>query len=116
MDGLSAQYAATLQADFGYRDDLAACTVVTPQGVTIGSGIPVQRRQLSFREVATGGTLGLQPTDIVLRLQASAVEQAPPQGSTLTLDDGSAWTVLSVQQFGFGDTAVYYDCISRAQV
>ena len=103
--------AATLLADFEVRDDLETVTL------DANANVHAVRRKLSFRQVALGGTLGLQPTDIVLCLGCKSLAGTiPKRGDTLTDSWGVTYTLLSSDLYSVSGVPIYYEAICTKQV
>ena len=106
--------AQTLLADFAQHDNLE--TVSLTAGSITTSGIQAIPRKLSFKQIALGGTLGIQATDKLLCLGVASLNGAiPARGNTLTDQAGVTYTILSSDLFSVSGTPIYYETICTKQ-
>jgi hypothetical protein len=113
---LMTDYATYLNDDFELRDDLQLVTLINAVTHVAVANIRAKNRNLSYREVTLGGSLGLEPTDQVLMLGCKRLGSVvPSRGDTITCTDGTVWTILSNVMNSFGDTPVLYEVIVRRQ-
>ena len=107
--------AEVLLADFAAHDNLES--VVLGSGNSAVSNVQAIPRKLSFRQIALGGSLGIQATDKVLCLGVSSLQGAiPTRGDKLNDASNTAYTILSSDLYSVSGVPIYYETICTKQV
>lgn len=107
--------ASGVAGEWRYVDGIEDVTH-TPRDGSADSGVKAQRKELSFREVSSGGPVGIEPTDSVWEVWDETVDVDPSQGGTITDSSGVVWVILSVTTETLGAVRLYHRCVCRQQV
>ncbi len=114
---MTTDYANYLIQDFLQRDNIEEITLTNPVTEVTLNPVRVVQRDLNYRETQLGGSLGLEPTDIVFDVGCIDLGGARiNRGDTIMTADGTKYTVISASVKSVSGTNVYWSAICRIQL